>query len=110
MTPNDVVKILIGLGEQQRTLQNEIRDLDEAYVRTKAEYDTAAARAFLRAEGTVDVRKSQAVIDTADQKLLTELAAVRHRAAVNYERYLKNQIDTHRTISATVRSEWEHTK
>ena len=110
MTPNDVVKILIGLGEQQRTLQNEIRDLDEAYVRTKAEYDTAAARAFLRAEGTVDVRKSQSVIDTADAKLLTELAAVRHRAAVNYERYLKNQIDTHRTISATVRSEWEHTK
>ena len=109
MTPNDVVKILIGLGEQQRELQLEIRELDEAYVRSKADYDTAAARSYLKAEGTVDERKSQAVIDTAEQKLLTELAAVRHRAAVNYERYLKNQIDTHRTISATVRSEWSAT-
>jgi|TARA_R110000822_G_scaffold44952_1_gene120406 hypothetical protein len=110
MTPNDVVKVLIGLGDTQRQVQDEISELDEASVRARAKYDTANARVFLQSDGPVDVRKSKALIETRDEKLEAELAAVRHRAAVNYERYLKNQIDTHRTISATVRSEWEHTK
>ena len=109
MTPNDAVKELIALGETQRLLLDEIQEADRARVIARAVFDVAYARCFLQSEGSVDARKAQSTIETRDEKVAAEFADVCYRNAVGRERKIKDDIGTYRTVSATLRSEYEHT-
>ena len=53
--------------------------------------------------------KAQSTIETRDEKVAAELADVCYRNAVGRERKIKDDIGTYRTVSATLRSEYEHT-
>lgn len=108
-TPNEIAHALIANGDTLRQVLDELREYDEQVSKAKGRFESAYYSVFLQSDGSNEVRKAKAVLQTTDEKLDLELAQVRHRASVEYVRYLRNQIDVLRTVSATVRSEMEHT-
>lgn len=106
-TTNDVVLMLSRLGRQLDAKQEEIRLLDEEAVRARSRYEVAHARAFIQASGAEGLRKQQAVLDSADQKLDAEIADQKLRAAREAIRVLRDRLDIGRSLNSAIKSEWQ---
>ena len=105
-TTNDVILQLAQLGRDLDNKQREIRDLDEAAVRARARYEVTFARKFLAAEGSVDVRKYTATLETAELKLDAEIADQVLRAAREAIRVLRDRLEIGRSLNSAIKSEW----
>lgn len=102
----DVIK---RLGEVSRMLDAatiEIAELDEMAVRAKQTFEVEYARAFVMAEGPIDVRKHLATLETQNERLAYELAVAKHRACKERINTLRNQISTGQTVSAALRHQF----
>lgn len=102
----EIVKRLSELSRLLDAATDEVAILDEAAVKAKQAHEVAAARAYLTAEGSIEARKSQAVIACADLALAAELAQAKHRACRERIRTLGVQIEVGRSLSAAVRSQF----
>ena len=103
-------EVLDRLSECSRLLdkaQQDLADLDEAAVRAKQAFEVSWARAYLKAEGSIEARKAEAVIVTAGECLEAELCAAKVRACRERIRTLGAQLDVGRTLSAAIRSQWQ---
>lgn len=102
---NEVVKQLSKLARQldETTQQLNTADIDAVNARETAKL--AEAKAFLAAQGSVDARKSQAVIETHEVRLAAEVADAGVRGLQRTIRTLQTRIDVGRTYGATLRSE-----
>lgn len=105
-TTHEVVKRLAHLSRMLDAATVEIAELDEAAVRSKSRFEVAFARAFLTSEGAMDVRKQQAVLDTADHKLDAEIAEQKVRACRERIRTIRDQIEVGRSLNSAVKAEW----
>ena len=105
-TSNDVVTMLSQLGRELDAKQAEIQRLDDAAVRARARYEVTHSRNFLKAEGAMDVRKHQAIVETADLKLDAEIADQVLRAAKESIRVLRDRLDIGRSLNSAIKSEW----
>lgn len=105
-TTNDVVKVLAQLGRDLDAKQNEIARLDEDAVRARARYEVTHSRNFLKAEGAMDVRKHQAIVDSAELKLDAEIADQVLRAARESIKVLRDRLEIGRSLNSAIRSEW----
>lgn len=105
-TANDVVQLLAQLGRELDAKQAEISRLDEAAVRARARYEVTLSRNFLKAEGSMDMRKHQSIVKTADLKLDAEIADQVLRAAKESIRVLRDRLDIGRSLNSAIRSEW----
>jgi len=105
-TANDVVLLLAQLGRELDAKQGEISRLDEEAVRTRARYEVTLSRAFLQAEGPMDVRKHQSIIDAAQLKLDAEIADQKLRAARESIRVLRDRLDIGRSLNSAIKAEW----
>lgn len=108
-TPNEVAQSLIKLADQLRLATHQVGELDAEARRAKSRFEVSYAKAFINAEGSMEIRKQLAVLETANAKLDAELAEAKLRAEQENLRYLRSSIEVGRTLSATVRSEWEAT-
>lgn len=108
-TPAELAQDLIALAGQLHNATFEAAKLDEESVRAKSRYEVAYARAFLAADGSVDVRKQLAVLETETPKLDAEIAAQKLRACAERLRYIRTSLDVGRTLSATTRAEFAAT-
>lgn len=106
LTTLEVVRRLSELSKKLAAKTDEIAVLDEAAVRARAAHEVAYARAFLTADGAMDVRKQRAVLDCADAKFAAELAEQKVRAAREAIRTLRDQLDVGRSIGAATRAEF----
>lgn len=105
-TTHQVIKRLSDLSRMLDAATMEVAELDETAVRAKCAYEVRFARSFLSSEGAMDVRKQQAVLDAADQKLGAEMAEQKVRACRERIRTLRDQIDVGRSLNSAVKSEW----
>lgn len=105
-TTHQVIKRLSELSRMLDDATSEVAELDEAAVLAKSAYEVSFARAFLSGDGAMDVRKQQAVLDAADQKLGAEIAEQKVRACRERIRTLRDQIDVGRSLNSAVKSEW----
>ena len=102
-------RVIKRLAEVSRLLDaatDEIAILDEAAVRAKQEFEVGYARAFIEAEGSVDLRKHVATVATAGERLAYELAYAQHRACKERMNTLRNQLSTGQTVSAALRHQF----
>lgn len=104
-TANEVAAQLAELARELERATTELNRLDDAAVRAKSRYEVAYARAFLTAEGAMDVRKQQAVLDVADQRLAAEVAEQQVRATKEHIRTLRDRLDVGRSLGAALRSQ-----
>lgn len=106
LTPAQIINTLSNIGRDIDEATDEIARLDELAVRARAEYKTAYARAFLMAEGSMDVRRYTAELETAELHLASELADQQHRASVSAIRALRDRLEVGRSLGPLVRLEW----
>jgi len=101
MTPtNDLIK---KMNEIWRMLDEAVYDneqLDETYILAKIDYEKVYARTFLSLDGSMELRKQQAILDTSDVRMDMEIAEVRLRACKERIRKLNSQLDIVRSMNA----------
>lgn len=97
------------LAEISRLLDNavvEYQELDESSVRAKSDAEVAFARTFLSLDGSMDMRKQQAIIDTWQERLDSELAESAVRTCRERIRKLHAQLEVYRSINAAQRAQF----
>lgn len=109
LSPNSIAARLLELSRLLDDATDEIAELDDTAVRAKGAYQVAHARAFIDAQGAMDMRKQLAIKDVADEWLEFELADAKVRACKERIRTLHQQIDIGRSLGAAARSEWSAT-
>lgn len=108
MNPQTSTEVAQGLARLSRQLDSAVTDLarlDEAAIRARSAFEVAYARAFLTAEGAMDIRKQDAVLQTSDLKLTAELAEAQVRATKESIRALGTRIDVGRSLGTAIRAE-----
>lgn len=103
--PTEVVLQLAELSRQLGDATQELNEADVAAVNAREAAKLAEAKAFLSAQGSVDARRSHALIDTADLRLQAGVADALVRGLQQTLKTLHTRIDVGRTYAATIRSE-----
>lgn len=105
MTPNDVV---MQLAQLSRDLDATVRSLDIAdrqAVNSREDYTLSYAKAFLAADGAMDVRRYQATVDTHAERLAAEAAEQVVRGLRRQVESIKVRIDVGRSASSALKAE-----
>ncbi len=106
MKSDDIVTQLTDLTIELKATVNDLATLDEDAVRAEWKERQAYARAFMSLNGSMELRKQQAVLDTSGATIERELADMRVRAAKARIKYLEVAFDAIRSISAARRAEF----
>ncbi|UGT65277.1 hypothetical protein LTT66_18070 [Nocardia gipuzkoensis] len=104
-TPNDVVLGLMKLSRRLDEVTNALNEKDEEATRKRAAHTLANSEAFIRAEGSVDLRKHKAVVETHDLRFAAELAEMEVRGLARAVKTLTTRIEVGRSTGAAVRSD-----
>lgn len=105
LTPNEIAKALIVLSRQMYAKVRELRELGDKAAKAKKEAKVAYAKAFLSAEGAMDVRKQVAEVAAAEAKFRADAAEQEVSACKEALKSMHAVVDIARTLSATTRDE-----
>lgn len=104
LDPTEVEKRLIWLWSALSLTQQELAAADATYVRARQRYEVAKARAFLNATGSVDSKKSQAIVETEKEALDAEISEQVVRSLREKLRTLHTRAEIARSLRASVGS------
>lgn len=105
LTPTKIVSGLLDLARELASLSNDLDTLEVEAVNRREDLTLAAAKAFLAAEGPVDVRKNEALVATHVERLAAETAEALIRGRKRQLDTLKVRIDVGRSAATALRSE-----
>ena len=106
--PLNAHEIAKQLAERSRELDEVVSQLDEAEreaINRREDHTQAYAKAFLAAQGAMDIRRHIATENTHESRLAAELAEQHVRALNRQVQSVRTRIDVGRTLGATVRAE-----
>jgi len=106
LTPLDIIENLTRISKDIDRTTDEISAADKNAVMARVAHKVAYAKAFLSVEGSMDIRRYTADLETADTLLASELADQEHRAAVSSIRALRDRLEVGRSLGPLVRLEW----
>ena len=75
-------------------------------VKAKGSYEVAYARSFLQSNGSMDVRRQEAILACADLRLAMEIAEAEVRALKERINTLRSQISIGQSLSAAIRQQF----
>ena len=105
LTPTQVAAQLASLARELDRKIQAMEHADREAIEKRGAADLAYSRAFLAAEGSMDLRKHQATIETHDQRMTADVAdaVVRHlRREVDS---IKTRVDVGRSVNSAVKTE-----
>lgn len=105
ITPNSAVLELARLSRQLDEAGFKIRGAERDAVQKRHEFTVAQAKAFLTAEGSIQARQAQALIDTAVLRVAAELAEAEVRILKSDIRILEGRMDVGRSVVGVLRAE-----
>lgn len=105
MTSSDVAMQLARLARTLDALITSIGQAETDAVNRREDYTLALSKAFLRAEGPMDVRKHQSIADTYAERLAAETAEALVRGLRRQIDSVKIRIDVGRSVNAAIRTE-----
>ena len=106
MTPATIVATLSNISKEIEKKASEIETLDAQATQMKAAYRVAYAESFLKSEGSMDLRRYQADLETSSQFTASEMADQVLRSAREAMRVLRDRLEIGRSLSAIMRMEW----
>jgi hypothetical protein len=106
LTPGKVAETLSNIGRELDQMPALIEALDDAEVRAQHAAKQAYRRAFMQAQGAMDLRKVIADEEASGLALAADLAGVQLRAARTQIAVLRDRLDVGRSLSALVRLEY----
>lgn len=104
-TANDVSVELLRLGGALETVVDALCAADDDAVKAKLAYDLRYSKAYILADGSIELRKHAALVETHEWRLRAELADVTVRNLRRKVESLRIQVDTTRSIGAAIRAE-----
>lgn len=105
LTPTRIVQGLMDLARELATLAADLDQLEVDAVNAREDLTLAAAKAFLAAEGPVDVRKNEALVATHSERLVAETAEALVRGRKRQLDSIKVRVDVGRSAAAALRAE-----
>lgn len=105
LTANGVALQLAKLARDLDDLVRRIGEAEHAAVNAREDYTLAHARAFLSAEGPMDIRKHEALRVTHNERLAAEGAEAAVRGLRRSIDSVKVRIDVGRSVGTALRSE-----
>lgn len=105
LTSNDVAHQLANLARDLDALVKQLDAAEREAVNKREDHTLALSRAFLTAQGPMDIRKHQSIADTHEQRLAAELAEATVRGIRRQIDSIKVRIDVGRSVGAAVRTE-----
>lgn len=105
LTANGIASQLATLSRQLDSLVRQIGEAETAAVNAREDFTMAQAKAFLTAEGPMDVRKYVAVEATHAERVAAELAEATVRGIRRQIDSVRVRIDVGRSVGAAMRSE-----
>lgn len=102
---NEIAANLSRLALDLASLATALDLADKRAVNAREDYTMAYAKAFLRSEGAMDVRKQQALVDTHAERLMAEGADQIVRGIRKQMETIKVRIEVGRSVGAAVRTE-----
>jgi DNA-binding transcriptional regulator WhiA len=106
LTPATMVEHLGRISKALDEQASAVEKLDQDFTAAKIAYKRDFARAFLSADGSVDVRRYTAEIATQEQFAAMELSDQVLRAGRESLRVLRDRLDVGRSLGAIMRMEW----
>ena len=106
LTPEALISTLSQISKDIDETTKELVALDRNAVEARAAYRVAFARVFLNTEGSIELRKRLAEIETQSDYLRAEIAEQELRAAGHSIRALRDRLDVGRSLNALARMEW----
>lgn len=105
LTSNDVASQLAALSRQLDSLVRDTGRAEIEAVNAREDYTLALSRAFLSAEGAMDVRKHVSIEATHVERLAAETAEAVVRGLRRQIDSTKVRIDVGRSVGAAMRAE-----
>lgn len=105
LTASSVALQLARLSRQLDDLVGQIGEAERAAVNAREDHTLAHAKAFLRAEGAMDIRKHLAIEATHRERLAAELAEAEVRGLRRSIDSVRVRIDVGRSVGAALRAE-----
>ncbi|OLE27949.1 MAG: hypothetical protein AUG44_08650 [Actinobacteria bacterium 13_1_20CM_3_71_11] len=105
LTPNQVALQLARLARELDDLVAAIDDAEKNAVNAREDFTMTYAKAFLTAEGSMEVRKHKATVDTHAARIGAELAEQQVKGIRRQIDSVKIRIDVGRSLGAALRAE-----
>jgi hypothetical protein len=107
LTPEAIVSTLSQISKEIDETTRELIVLDRKAVEKRAEFRVEFARVFLNSEGSIELRKRLAEIETDSLYLASEIAEQELRAAGHSIKALRDRLEVGRSLNALARMEWQ---
>ncbi len=105
LTSNDIALQLAALARQFDALVREIGQAEIAAVNAREDATLGLSRAFLSAEGPMDIRKHTSIVETHVVRLAAETAEAVVRGLRRQIDSVRVRIDVGRSVGAATRAE-----
>jgi len=102
---NDVAMALAKLGRELAATVTAMDGAEREAVNRREDFTLAHSRAFLKAEGAMDIRKHTAIVETHTERVAADLAEVVVRGIRRSLDSIKVRIDIGRSVGAALRTE-----
>jgi len=106
LTPEALINTLSKISKDIDETTRDLVELDRKAVEARAAYRVEFARVFLNSEGSIELRKRLAEVETQSAYLAAEIAEQQLRAAGHSIRALRDRLDVGRSLNALARMEW----
>jgi len=105
LTAHEIASGLSELSRQLDELVSEIGEAERDAVNKREDYTLAFSKAFLSADGAMDIRRHTATEETHEARLAAELAEQHVRGLRRRIDSVRTRIDVGRSLGAAVRAE-----
>jgi len=105
LTASEIAMGLLALSKQLEKVSTDLDAADVAYVDAKHAADVAESKAFLTADGPMDVRRHLAKVETADLRFKADMAEAAVKQGIRARDTIKVRIDVGRSANAALRAE-----
>ena len=105
LTAHNVAEHLQALSLQLGKLCDEIEEADHQAVDLREDATQAKSKAFLRAEGPMDMRNAQAIVDSSAARITADHAEVHVRGLKRRIETVRLRVEVGRSIGAALRAE-----
>jgi hypothetical protein len=105
LTSTDIARTLAQLGRDLDAAVDAIREADHDATQKRAAFDLAYSKSFVRAEGSMDVRRHLAVIETHQLRVDADVAEALVRHLKRRIDAISKRIEVGRSIGTSMRAE-----
>lgn len=105
LTSAGIARQLANLSRQLDELVSDVDGAERDAINAREEYTRRYAREFLGAEGSMDVRKQEALLATSDARVAADMAEQHVKGLKRRIESVKLRVDVGRSLGAALRAE-----